>query len=101
MKIIGLGQYISRPYKTITSGVKQGFEALGHEFFPIELVDNTLSLVEHEIRKIKPDIIFSQCLIDGHSHNANKVIEVISALKKELGYTHKIHRLDIAPILKS
>jgi len=86
MKIIGLGQYISRPYKTITKGVSEGFRALGHEFYGVELVNNTLSLVEHEIRKIKPDIIFCQCLIDGNQHDIGKVVEMMSNLKKELGF---------------
>ena len=86
MKIIGLGQYISRPYKTITEGVRQGFEALGHEFYGVELVNNTLSLIKHEIRKIKPDVIFCQCLIDGHEHDVNRVLKMIIDLKKELGF---------------
>ena len=86
MKIIGLGQYKSKPYKTITKGVRQGFEALGHEFFGIELVDNTLGIVKRQIFQIKPDIIFCSCLIDGNKHDINKVISMLSSLKQTLGF---------------
>lgn len=81
MKVVGLGQYKSKPHKSITRGIKQGFVRLGHEFFDVELVDSNVSKVSGRLFHIKPDLVFSQCLIDGHKHNVDEVLNMIRELK--------------------
>ncbi len=86
MIVVGLGQYLSEPYKSITKGIKQGFRKLGHDFFNVELVKNTISQTKQKIFMLKPDLVFSQCLIDGHNHDVERVLEVMRELKGRLNF---------------
>jgi len=84
---VGFGQYVSKPFKGIARGIREGFEANGYKFTPIELVStpDTLEEMKQKILKAYPSIIFGQCWIDRGNHVPQDVLNMLYSVKAEIG----------------
>ena len=86
-KALLCGQFISKPYKGITRGVKEGFESLGYETYPLEFEEaDDLKDIMEKILAIKPDVVFTQAIIDRGKFNNVDVTSMLAHLKKILNF---------------
>jgi len=86
-KALLLGQFVSKPWKGIARGVKEGFESLGYETYPVEFQEaNDLKDIMEKILEIKPDIIFCQAIIDRGKFKPLDTTSMLNHLKKVLNF---------------